>query len=171
MGTGTCCPQSTRPQQGRVTGQHSDVQDGAGASPLHPHRPVPAGTQSLGARGQEEEQERILGSRLFPELLPCMERYLVALQLLCCGGQMWYPLLAVPSSGYFWQLQHSPVPGWRWLPALGSPLGAQRGHRRGVSGSWARSTGSPAPRKAINMPSANGAVMGAQRLIGTGINI
>lgn len=33
------------------------------------------------------------------------------------------------------------------------------------------SSGSPAPRKAINMQSANHAVMGTQRLIGRGINI
>lgn len=139
---------------------------------------VPAGTQPLGAHVQEEEQEQVFGEQAVPcPPFPAWTRYFATQHLLCCGEQMWYPLPAMPSPGYSWQLQHSPAGmcqagdgcqprGHHWVHRK-----AQRGHRRGVSGPWAHSVGSPAPRKAINMPSANGAVMGTQRLIGTGINI
>lgn len=119
--------------------------------------------------GQEEEQEPVLGSSLssFPggSAAPVLRGTIVA------------PAPCRARLGCSRQLQRSPAGpcqagdgcqprGHHWAHGR-----SQRARRRGVGGPWARSVGSPAPRKARNMPSANGAVMGTQRLIGAGINI
>lgn len=120
---GTCCPQSTRPQRGHIAGQGSTVREGAGASLLHPHRPVPTGTPSPGVCVQEAGQEPAFGASR-ARTVPCADvpawtRCLVlstappvlqgtnAAPAPCPAHPRCVSIL--PGPGCSWQLQQSPA--------------------------------------------------------------